>query len=489
MSAPSKATIKPGKLLIGGEWQEAKSGNTFPTINPATAEPITYIADAGSEDVALAVAAAQAALTGAWGKMSAAERGEILWRVADLMLKYGDEFAELETLDCGKPISESRKIDLPFSADCFRYFAGAASKIQGDTIPVRGNFFNYTLREPLGVIALITPWNFPLLLATRKVAPALAAGNTIILKPATPTPLTAIRMAEVCQEAGLPPGVFNLITGAGRNAGQALVDHPGVDGISFTGSTSVGQEILRRSATTLKRVELELGGKSPNIVFADADLEAAARGAIAGIFYNCGEVCTAGSRLLVEESVHQQFIEQVVARAKKLTPGDPMDAKTRLGPVISEQQLNTVLEYIETGKQQGAKLLLGGERANVGNGKGYYLNPTIFDQVDNQMKIAQEEIFGPVLSTISFANLDDAIAKSNDTIYGLASAIWTRDVKKAHRFARAIKAGTVWVNTYNMFDSAAPYGGYKMSGFGREQGMQAFEFYTQSKTVWIDLNE
>jgi acyl-CoA reductase-like NAD-dependent aldehyde dehydrogenase len=489
MSASSKATIKPGKLLIGGEWQEAKSGNTFPTINPATAEPITYIADAGSEDVALAVAAAQVALTGAWGKMSAAERGEILWRVADLMLKYGDEFAELETLDCGKPISESRKIDLPFSADCFRYFAGAASKIQGETIPVRGNFFNYTLREPLGVIALITPWNFPLLLATRKVAPALAAGNTIILKPATPTPLTAIRMAEVCQEAGLPPGVFNLITGAGRNAGQALVDHPGVDGISFTGSTSVGQEILRRSATTLKRVELELGGKSPNIVFADADLEAAARGAVAGIFYNCGEVCTAGSRLLVEESVHQQFIEQVVARAKKLTPGDPMDAKTRLGPVISEQQLNTVLEYIETGKQEGAKLLLGGERANVGNGKGYYLNPTIFDQVDNQMKIAQEEIFGPVLSAISFANLDDAIAKSNDTIYGLASAIWTRDVKKAHRFARAIKAGTVWVNTYNMFDSASPYGGYKMSGFGREQGMQAFEFYTQTKTVWIDLNE
>jgi acyl-CoA reductase-like NAD-dependent aldehyde dehydrogenase len=487
MSAPSKATIKPGKLLIGGEWRDAKSGKTFQTINPAIAEPITDIADADAEDVDLAVVAARAALAGKWGKMSAAERGEILWRVADLMVKYGDELAELETLDCGKPISESRKIDVPFSADVFRYFAGAASKIQGETIPVRGNFFNYTLREPLGVVALITPWNFPLLLETRKIAPALAAGNAIILKPATPTPLSAIRLAEICQEAGLPDGAFNLITGAGRNAGQALVDHKDVDGISFTGSTPVGQDILRRSAATLKRVELELGGKSPNIVFADADLEAAARGAVAGIFYNCGEVCTAGSRLFVEESIHDKFIEQVVARAKKLTPGDPLDAKTRLGPVISEQQMNTVLSYIEAGKAEGARVLLGGGRAHIGN--GYYVEPTIFDQVDNKMKIAQEEIFGPVLAAISFQNLDDAIAKGNDTIYGLASAVWTRDVKKAHRLAQAIKAGTVWINTYNMFDSASPYGGYKMSGFGREQGMEAFNFYTQTKSVWIDLNE
>lgn len=489
MSAPSKATIKPGKLLIGGEWRDARSGKTFQTINPATAEPITDIADAGVEDVDQAVAAAQAALNGKWGRMSAAERGEILWRIADLMMKYADEFAELETLDSGKPISESSKIDVPFSADCFRYFAGAATKIQGETIPVRGNFLNYTMREPLGVVALITPWNFPLLLETRKVAPALAAGNAIILKPATPTPLTAIRLAEICQEAGLPDGAFNLITGSGRTAGQALVDHPGVNGISFTGSTPVGQDILRRSAETLKRVELELGGKSPNIVFADADLEAAVRGAVAGIFYNCGEVCTAGSRLFVEESIHDKFLEQVVARAKKLTPGDPLDPKTRLGPVVSEQQMNTVLSYIEAGKTEGAQVVLGGGRSTVGNLKGYFVDPTIFDRVDNKMKIAQEEIFGPVLSTITFSDLDDAIAKGNDTIFGLASAVWTRDVKKAHRLARAIKAGTVWVNTYNMFDSASPYGGYKMSGFGREQGMEAFNFYTQTKSVWIDLNE
>jgi aldehyde dehydrogenase (NAD+) len=487
MSAPSKATIKPGKLLIGGEWCDAKSGKTFQTINPATAEPITDIADAGPEDVDLAVQAARAALSGPWGRMSAAERGEILWRVADLMTKYGDEFAELETIDCGKPINESRKIDVFFSADCFRYFAGAATKIQGETVPVRGNFLTYTLREPLGVVALITPWNFPLLLETRKVAPALAAGNAIILKPATPTPLTAIRMAEICQEAGLPDGVFNLITGSGRNAGQALVDHPGVDGVSFTGSTPVGQDILRRAASTVKRVEMELGGKSPNIVFADADLEAAARGAVGGIFYNCGQVCTAGSRLLVEESVHDKLVEQIVARAKKMTPGDPFDPKTRLGPVVSEQQMNTILDYIEAGKAEGAKVVLGGGRANIG--KGYYIEPTVFDHVDNKMKIAQEEIFGPVLSTITFRDLDDAVEKGNDTIYGLASAIWTRDIKKAHRLARSIKAGTVWINTYNMFDSASPYGGYKMSGFGREEGMEALRFYTQTKSVWVDLND
>jgi len=490
MSSPSKATIKPGKLFIGGEWCESKSGKTFFTINPATAEPIIDIADADAVDVDLAVSAARNSLTnGAWAKMSGSERGEILWRIGDLIMKYADELAELETIDVGKPIIESRRIDVPFSADCFRYFAGAASKLQGETIPVRSNSFTYTLREPLGVVALIVPWNFPLLLATRKVAPALAAGNTVILKPAPNSPLTAIRLAEICQEAGIPPGVFNVVTGSTRELGQALVEHCGVDGVSFTGSTAVGQEIIRRSATTLKRVEVELGGKSPNVIFADADIDAAVRGAISAIFYNCGEVCTAGSRLLVEESVHEKFVEQIVARAKKLAPGDPLDPKTRLGPLVSQDQMNRVLSYIETGKAEGAKLLVGGSRANIGNGKGYYVEPTVFDQVDNKMKIAQEEIFGPVLSTITFRDLDEAIAKSNDTIYGLAAAVWTRDVKKAHRLARAIKAGTVWINTYNMFDCASPYGGYKMSGFGREQGLEAFNFYTQTKSVWIDLND
>lgn len=490
MSTPSKATIKVGKLFIGGEWCEAKSGKTFPTINPATAESITDIADADAQDVDVAVAAARTALSsGAWAKMSGSERGEILWRIGDLIAKYGDELAELETLDVGKPILESRRIDIPFSADCFRYFAGAASKLQGDTIPVRSNCFTYTLREPLGVVALIVPWNFPLLLACRKVAPALAAGNTVILKPAPNSSLTALRLAEICQEAGLPAGVLNVLTGSTRELGQALVDHCGIDGVSFTGSTAVGQEIVERSAKTLKRVEVELGGKSPNIVFADADIDAAVRGAISAIFYNCGEVCTAGSRLFVEQSVHEKVVEQIVSRAKKLTPGDPLDPKTRLGPVVSEVQLERVMSYIEAGKAEGAKLLTGGNRASVGSGKGYFVEPTVFDQVDNKMKIAQEEIFGPVLSTITFSDIDEAIAKSNDTIYGLAAAIWTRDIKKAHRLARAIKAGTVWINTYNMFDSASPYGGYKMSGFGREQGLEAFNFYTQTKTVWIDLNE
>ncbi|MBI4853006.1 MAG: aldehyde dehydrogenase family protein [Acidobacteria bacterium] len=490
MSSPSKATIKPGKLFIGGEWCEAKSGKTFSTINPAKATPIIDIADADAVDVDLAVSAARTSFqSGAWAKMSGSERGEILWRIGDLIMKYADELAELETLDVGKPILESRRIDIPFSADCFRYFAGAASKLQGDTIPVRSNCFTYTLREPLGVVALIVPWNFPLLLATRKVAPALAAGNTVILKPAPNSPLTAIRLAEICAEAGLPAGVLNLLTGSTRELGQALVDHSGVDGVSFTGSTAVGQEILRRSANTLKHVEVELGGKSPNVIFADADIEAAVKGAISAIFYNCGEVCTAGSRLFVEESVHEKFVEQIVARAKKLTPGDPLDPKTRLGPVVSKEQMERVLSYIESGKAEGARLLTGGSRASVGNGDGYFIEPTVFDQVDNKMKIAQEEIFGPVLSTITFRDLDEAIAKSNDTIYGLAAAVWTRDIKKAHRLARAIKAGTVWINTYNMFDSASPYGGYKMSGFGREQGLEAFNFYTQTKTVWIDLNE
>jgi acyl-CoA reductase-like NAD-dependent aldehyde dehydrogenase len=379
-------------------------------------------------------------------------------------------------------------VDIPAAAACFQYYAGWVTKIHGSTIPVPGNYLNYTLREPLGVVGAIIPWNFPILMAAWKLAPALATGNTVVLKPAEQTPLTALRMAEIFEKAGVPAGVINIVPGYGPTAGAALVKHPGVAKIAFTGSTAVGKEIMRSAADTLKKVSLELGGKSPNIVFADADLDAAVRGAINGIFYGKGEVCAAGSRLFVEQSVHDQFLEKLAERAAKLTVGDPMHPKTRLGALVSSEQMNKVLGYIESGKSEGARLVTGGERAPQ-NGKGFFVKPTIFDRVDNSMKIAREEIFGPVLAAIEFKDIDDAIAQANNTIYGLAAAVWTRDVKKAHKAARAIKAGTVWVNTYNMLDTASPFGGYKMSGFGRELGEHALDLYTQVKSVWVDLND
>jgi len=480
----------PRKLFIGGQWRDSASGKTFDTINPATGEVLAQVAEADAEDIELAVQAARRAYEeGPWARMSASERGKLLWKIGELILQQADELAELETLDNGKPIFESRYVDIPAAAECFQYYAGWASKIHGETIPVRGNFLNYTLREPLGVVGGIIPWNFPLLMAAWKVAPALATGNTIILKPAEQTPLTALKLGEICQQADVPDGVVNIVPGFGPTAGAALVKHPGVDKIAFTGSTVVGQEIMRNAADTLKKVSLELGGKSPNIVFADADLESAAKGAINGIFYGKGEVCAAGSRLFVESSIHDQFMDKLLERARKLAPGDPLNPKTRLGALVSEEQMNKVLGYIDAGKQEGAKLLCGGQRAQVGDGKGYFVNPTIFDAVDNQMKIAREEIFGPVLATLEFKDINEAIEKANQTIYGLAAAVWTRDIKKAHRAARNIKAGTVWINTYNIYDPASPFGGYKMSGFGRELGMHALELYTQVKSVWVDLNE
>jgi acyl-CoA reductase-like NAD-dependent aldehyde dehydrogenase len=476
------------KLFIGGKWIAPTSGKTFNTINPATEEVITQISIADEKDVDLAVQEARKAFDGgAWSKLSATDRGKLLHKIGDAILAHVDEFAYLETIDIGKPISESRNIDVPFVAELFHYYAGWANKYHGETIPVRGNFFNYTLREPLGVVGTITPWNFPLLLASWKIAPALAMGNVVVHKPSDQSPLTSLKLAEICQEMGLPEGAFNVVTGSGRITGAAMLRHPGIDKIAFTGGTSTGIHVMQEAAKTLKKVTLELGGKSPNIVLEDADLDAAAKGALAGIFYNKGEVCAAGSRLLIQESAHDAFLEKVLERGKKLAVGDPLNPKTRFGPLCNADQFDKVLSYIRTGKEEGAKVVLGGERTDV-NGKGYFVQPTIFDDVTNQMKIAREEIFGPVLSAIRFRDLDDLIAQANDTIYGLAAGVWTRDVKKAHYVAKHLKAGTVWINTYNMYDPASPFGGYKQSGFGRELGMHALESYTQVKSVWVDMN-
>jgi acyl-CoA reductase-like NAD-dependent aldehyde dehydrogenase len=476
------------RLLINGEWRHATGHQTLEVVNPATEEVIARVPAAEQADVDAAVSAARAALEGPWGRMSARERGRLVRKLADRLMERADEVAHLETLHNGKPISESRHIEIPAAAECFEYYAGWADKIQGATIPVKGNYLTYTLREPVGVVAAIVPWNFPLLLASWKIAPALACGNTVILKPASQTPLTALALGEIAQDIGLPPGVINVITGPGSTVGRMIVEHPGIDKIAFTGDTSTGRGIMRGSAETLKQITLELGGKSPNIVLPDADLDAAVRGATIGIFYGKGEVCAAGSRLLVDRAIKSRFMEQLVARARKMAPGDPLDPKTKLGAIASRSQLERVLGYVETGKREGASLVAGGRRADIGTGKGYFMEPTVFDNVTPQMTIAREEIFGPVLATIEFADLDEAITRANDTMYGLAAAVWTRDIKKAHYVARKLKAGTVWINTYNIYDTAAPFGGYKASGFGREMSAYALEHYTQVKSVWVDLN-
>ena len=485
--ADTLAPVRPGKLIINGEPVDAASGATFETHNPATEELITTVAEAGAEDVDRAVQAARAAFeSGPWPKMKPADRARVLHRLGDLILANADEIARLETMDNGKPIFESRHIDVPMVAGCFHYFSGWASKLTGETTSVSPAFFTYTLREPLGVVGAIIPWNFPMIMVGWKAAPALAAGNTVVLKPAAETPLSAIRIGELALEAGLPPGVFNVIPGRGSVAGEALVRHPQVDKISFTGSTEVGQHIMRAAADTVKKLTLELGGKSPNIVFADADLDAAVRGAMNGIFYGKGEVCAAGSRLLVEQSIYDEFVGKLAERAKKMVPADPMDPKTRLGALVNVKQMNTVLGYVETGVQEGAKVVAGGARQPV-NGKGTFVQATILAGVDNRMRVAQEEIFGPVLSVIPFDGADDAVAKANDIFYGLASGVWTRDVKKAHSVSRRLKAGTVWINMYNYFDPGMPFGGYKGSGFGRDLGAACLQEYTQLKSVWLNL--
>ena len=476
------------EVFVGGQWRPPASGETYATINPATEEVSAQVAKGDERDIDLAVQAARRAFDqGPWPRMAAAERARVLWKLADLITANVDEMARLESVNTGKTLFDSGKVELPFAAEVFRYYAGWTTKIHGETLNLRDGAFTFTLRQPLGVVGAIVPWNFPFLLASWKIAPALAAGNTLVLKPASLTPLTALRFAELTQEAGLPEGVFNLVPGPGGKAGMALVRHPGVDKIAFTGSTDVGKGIMREAAGSLKRVSLELGGKSPNVVFADADMEAALRGAMTGIFYNKGEVCAAGSRLLVEQRVHDEFVGKLVERVKGLKVGDPMDKGTRMGPVVSAQQLETVLGYVEAGRREGATLAAGGERVRVGDGRGYFLQPTVFTGVSNTMRIAREEIFGPVLSVIPFKDVDDAVAQGNETFYGLAAAVWTRDVGKALRVARALRAGTVWVNAYNLFDAALPFGGFKESGFGRELGQAGLDLYTEVKSVWVDL--
>jgi acyl-CoA reductase-like NAD-dependent aldehyde dehydrogenase len=474
------------QIFINGQWQPPASGETYSPINPATEEPITPVARGDERDVEAAVAAARKAFDeGPWPRMSPHERGRIVWKLGDLIQANLDEMARLESQCTGKTLFDSGKVEIPFAAEVFRYYAGWATKIHGETLQLRDNAFTFTLRQPVGVVGAIVPWNFPFLLSSWKIAPALAAGNTVVLKPASQTPLTALKFAELCQQAGLPEGVFNVVTGPGGKAGMALVKDPRVDKIAFTGSTEVGKQIMREAAGTLKRLSLELGGKSPNIVFADADMEAALRGAMTGIFYNKGEVCAAGSRLFLEERVHDEFMAKLTERVKGLKVGDPMDKATRMGPVVSKQQMETVLSYIEAGKRDGARLVAGGSRIAT---RGYFVEPTIFDGVTNRMKIAREEIFGPVLSVIPFESVEEGLAEGNNTTYGLAAAVWTRDVAKALKAARAIRAGTVWVNAYNLFDAALPFGGFKESGFGREMGSAGLEHYTEVKSVWVDLS-
>ena len=477
--------IKPGKLFINGRWVDSVSGKAFDTLNPATEKVITSVAEGDSADIDLAVAAAREAFeNGPWKKTDARDRGRILLKIAGLIERNKDELALLDTLDNGKPINETTKADIPLVIDCFLYYAGWADKIHGETIPVRGDFFNYTLREPVGVVGQIIPWNFPLLMAAWKIAPALACGNTIVLKPAEQTPLSALRLGEICQEAGLPDGVLNIVTGYGPTAGAALAEHMDVDKIAFTGGSATGRIIMQAASKNLKRISLELGGKSPNIVFADSDIDSAVDGAMTGIFFNQGEVCCAGSRLFIEKSIHEEFVEKLSNKAANMRVGNPEDTGTQMGAQVSKEQFDKILGYIETGKQEGAKLVTGGERCGE---RGYFIKPTIFDAVDNNMRIAKEEIFGPVVSAITFDDVDEVVRQGNLSVYGLAAAVWTKDIKKAHRLARDLKAGTIWINTYNAFDAASPFGGFKQSGFGRELGVHALELYTHVKSVWINL--
>ncbi|HKF05538.1 MAG TPA: aldehyde dehydrogenase family protein [Candidatus Sulfotelmatobacter sp.] len=472
------------QLLIGDQWVSSESGKTFPTYNPATGEKIAEVAEADIADVDKAVKVARKALErGPWSKTSASERGRLLNRLADLIEEHADELAKLETLDNGMPLSVARNVAIPLTLGQFRYFAGWADKNQGKTIPINGDYFCYTRHEPVGVVGQITPWNFPLLMYGMKLGPALATGNTVVLKPAEQTPLTALRIGELIQEAGYPTGVVNILPGYGPTAGAAIANHMDIDKVAFTGSAEVGRLILQAAGkSNLKRVSLELGGKSPNIVFADAEMEQAIEGCHFGLFFNQGQVCCAGSRLFVEDKVYDEFVEKSVARAARRTVGNPFDPAVEQGPQIDRAQFDKVMSYIDAGKREGADLLVGGKP--VGD-DGLFIEPTVFANVQDEMKIAREEIFGPVMSIIRFRSLDEVIERANNTTYGLAAAVWTRDIGKTLAIANNVKAGTVWVNCFDVFDAAAPFGGFKQSGIGREMGEYALQQYTEVKTVTI----
>ena len=473
-------------MLIGGQWVNSVSGKTFPTLNPATGETICQVAEGDKADVDLAVKAARKAFDdGPWSKMNASERGRLINKLADLIEKNKEELATLESLDNGKPYRDALNVDLPLTIKCYRYYAGWADKIHGKTIPIDGPYFCYTRHEPVGVVGQIIPWNFPLLMQAWKWGPALATGCTIVLKPAEQTPLTALRVAAMAQEVGFPDGVLNVVPGYGPTAGAAISGHMDVDKVAFTGEYTTGQLIMEAAAkSNLKRVTLELGGKSPNVIFADADLDAAVEGSFFGLFFNQGQCCCAGSRLFVEEKVHDQFVEKMLKKAKSQKVGDPFDPDVEQGPQVSEEQCDRILGYIESGKKEGAKLLTGGKR--IGN-KGYFIEPTIFADVNDSMQIAREEIFGPVMNILRFKDIEEVTRRGNETFYGLAAAVWTRDITKAHRLASRLRAGTVWINCYDVFDAAAPFGGFKMSGIGRELGEYALQNYTEVKTVTVSM--
>lgn len=484
-------TAAPRKLIIDGKAVDAVSGKTFATINPATGEEIAQVAHGGPEDIAIAVKAARRAFENpVWRRMSAVDRSNLLLKLADLIERDADELAVLECMDNGKPASMTRWVEIEGSIRTFRYFAGWPTKFGGETLPVSprsgAHILNYTTREPVGVAGLIVPWNYPMSMAAWKVAPALAAGCCVILKPAEQTPLTALRLGELALEAGFPAGVLNVVPGFG-DAGAALVEHPDVDKVAFTGSTEVGKLIVRGSTVNLKKVSLELGGKSPQIVLPDADLDAAAASIASGIFFNQGQTCTAGSRLYAHASIHDALLAKIADQAAALRIGNGLDPATTFGPLVSEEQWDRVSSYVEIGRNEGADVVTGGKRP-AGQDKGFFFEPTILAGATPSMRVVREEIFGPVLSALSWTDPDDLVAQANDSDFGLSAGIWTNDVKQAHRLAGAVRAGTVWVNCFNMVDNATPFGGFKQSGWGREHGRNAMELYSEIKSVWINLS-